>query len=166
MPARTNRSESQGSISQHRKKESIMICESKSGVVQLRLVLALMLLAGGATLAQDVKYNFMPGTNFSKYHAYKWISIPENVHPSQIVDQEIKQAIDAQLSAKGFTKTDNDKADLYLGYQCSIDQERQWNGYGGRLSCTGPGMRSPISEGADAAHFYRPPCNMLGSHRQ
>jgi hypothetical protein len=67
-----------------------MICKSKSGVVQLGLVLGLMLLAGGATLAQDVKYNFMPGTNFSKYHSYKWISIPENVHPSQIVDQETR----------------------------------------------------------------------------
>src|SRR5260370_39382493 len=130
MPARTNRSESQGSISQHRKKEAIMICESKSGVVQLRLVLALMLLAGGSTLAQDVKYNFMPGTNFSKYHTYKWVNIPENVHPNQIVDQEIKQAVDAQLATKGLTKSDADTADVYVGYQCSIDQEKQWSGFG------------------------------------
>src|SRR5258706_9182178 len=154
MPARTNRSESQGSISQHGKKEAIMICESKSGVVQLRLVLALMLLAGGATLAQDVKYNFMPGTNFSKYHTYKWISIPEHVHPSQIVDQETKQAIDAQLSAKGFTKTDDDKADLYLGYQCSIDQERQWNGYGGRLSGIGKINNSTIQNRKLGVGFF------------
>jgi hypothetical protein len=134
-----------------------MICKSKSGEVQLGLVLGLMLLAGGAMLAQDVKYNFMPGTNFSKYHSYKWISIPENVHPSQIVDQEIKQAIDAQLSAKGFSKTDDDKADLYLGYQCSIDQEKQWNGFGGgRFGGMGQVTSSTIQNGTLAVDFYDP----------
>src|SRR5260370_37770813 len=127
MPARTNRSESQGSISQHRKKEAIMICESKSGVVQLRLVLALMLLAGGATLAQDVKYNFMPGTKFSEYHTYKWISIPENVHPSQIVAQEIKQPIDPQLTPQRATTADDDKPYLDLGCHCCINRARHWN---------------------------------------
>jgi hypothetical protein len=48
-----------------------MNCNSKSGVVQVGLVMALLLLACGSTLGQDVKYNFMPGTNFSKYHTYK-----------------------------------------------------------------------------------------------
>ena len=134
-----------------------MICKSKSGVVHLGLVLGLMLLTGGSTPAQDVKYNFMPGTNFSKYHTYKWISIPENVHPSQIVDQEIKQAIDAQLSAKGLTKTDDDKADLYVGYQCSIDQERQWNGFGGwRFGGMGQVTSSIIQNGTLAVDFYDP----------
>src|SRR6266481_4941950 len=104
-----------------------MFCKTKSGVIQLGLALGLMLLACGSTLAQDVKYNFMPGTNFSKYHTYKWINIPENVHPNQIVEQEIRQAIDSQLATKGLTKTDDDKADVYVGYQCSVDQERQWN---------------------------------------
>jgi hypothetical protein len=107
-----------------------MLHRSKRVVVQSAMVMGLMLLACVPAPAQDVKYNFMPGTNFSKYHTYKWVSMPENVHPSQIVDQEIKQAIDAQLSAKGFTKTDSDTADLYVGYQCSVDQERQWNGFG------------------------------------
>ena len=109
-----------------------MIGKSKSGVVGLGLAMALTLLVSGFTLAQDVKYNFMPGTNFSKYHTYKWVSIPENVHSSQIVDQEIRQAIDAQLNKKGLTKTDTDTADLDVGYQCSVDQERQWNGFGMR----------------------------------
>ena len=93
-----------------------MICKMKSGLLQLGLALGLMLFASSSTLAQDVKYNFMPGTNFSKYHSYKWVNIPENVHPSQIVDQEIRQAIDAQLSAKGFTKTDDDRKAMELVY--------------------------------------------------
>jgi len=34
------------------------------------------------------------------------------------------------LASKGLTKTDNDKADLYIGYQIAVDQEKQWNAYG------------------------------------
>jgi hypothetical protein len=89
------------------------------------------LLFVGATLtAQDVKSNSMPGTDFSKYHTYKWVAIEGASHPNQIVDAEIKQAVDSQLTTKGLTKTDGDKADLYVGYQTAVDQQKQWNGYG------------------------------------
>jgi len=96
------------------------------------LVLAetLLLLAAGTLAAQDVRYNFMPGTDFSKYHTYRWVSIEGGEHPNQIVDARIKQSIDSQLASKGMTKTDNDKADLYLGYQVAVSQETQWNAYG------------------------------------
>jgi hypothetical protein len=122
-------------------------------------------MVGGSTLAQEVTYNYMPGTNFAKYHTYKWVSIPSNIHPNQIVDQEIKQAIDAQLAAKGFVKTDADKADLFVGYQCSVDQERQWNawGMGGGLRWGGMGsaQSSTISNGTIAVDFYDPTSQQL-----
>ena len=96
-----------------------------------------MLSLGAVTLtAQEVKSNSMPGTDFSKYHTYKWINIEGASHPNQIVDAQIKQAVDAQLTAKGLTKTTDDKADLYVGYQVAVDQEKQWNAYG-----TGGGIR-------------------------
>ena len=63
------------------------------------VLLALVLLAAGTLAAQDVKYNFMPGTDFSKYHTYKWVAIEGASHPNQIMDQEIKQAVDAQLAS-------------------------------------------------------------------
>lgn len=31
---------------------------------------------------------------------------------------------------KGLTKTEGDNADLYVGYQVAVDQEKQWNAYG------------------------------------
>ena len=89
-----------------------------------------VLLACAIANAQDVKSNFMPGTDFSKYHSYKWVDIEKGAHPNQIVDAQIKQAVDEQLSTKGLTKTTDDKADLYLGYQIAVDQEKQWNAYG------------------------------------
>ena len=85
--------------------------------IVLAPVVAMLLLTAGAVGAQDVKYNFMPGTDFSKYHTYKWVAIEGASHPNQIMDQEIKQAADSQLAAKGLTKTDGEKADLFVGYQ-------------------------------------------------
>ena len=52
------------------------------------LALVALLLAGGALAAQDVKYNFMPGTDFSKYHTYKWVPIEGGAHPNQIMDAD------------------------------------------------------------------------------
>lgn len=99
-------------------------------------VIGIALLSVKVAAAQDVKYNSMPGTNFSKYHTYKWINIEKGAHPNQIVDAEIKQAVDSQLSTKGMTKTEDEKADMYVGYQIAVDQEKQWNAYG-----TGGGVR-------------------------
>src|SRR6516225_5287345 len=79
--------------------------------------------------AQDVTYNFMPGTDFSRFHTYKWVNIEGGAHPNQIVGAEIKQSIDSQLGSKGLTKTDSDKADLYVGYQVAVDQQKEWNAY-------------------------------------
>ena len=84
-----------------------------------------------AARAQDVRYNYVPGTDFSKYKTYKWVRVPDARYPDQILDGQIKQAIDSQLSLKGLTKTEDDSADLYVAYQVSISQETQWNSFGG-----------------------------------
>lgn len=94
------------------------------------IVLGSALAAPTVMLAQEVRSNYMPGTNFAKYHTYKWVPIEGGAHPNQIVDAEIKQAIDSQLAGKGLVKVDGDKADLLLGYQVAVDQEKQWNGFG------------------------------------
>ena len=130
------------------------------------LALVALLLAGGALAAQDVKYNFMPGTDFSKYHTYKWVPIEGGAHPNQIMDAEIKQAVDAQLSTKGLTKADSDKAELYVGYQIAVDQEKQWNAYGmGGGIRWGGGMatatQSTINVGTLVLDMYDPSTKQL-----
>lgn len=94
------------------------------------LAIALLLIAAGTAVAQDVTSNFMPGTDFTKFHTYKWVTIQGATYPNQILDAEIKDAVNSQLQGKGLTVTDGDKADLYVGYQTSVDQQRQWNAYG------------------------------------
>jgi len=101
--------------------------------------LVLALVACSVTYAQDVRTNHMPGTESSKFHTYAWVNDVQGVpavggHPDQILDAQVKEAIDAQMVAKGFTKVENgSKADLLLGYQLAIDQEKQINGFGDNL---------------------------------
>jgi len=108
----------------------------QNGVSRFAPVLLLALIACTASYAQDVRTNYMPGTDFSKYHTYAWVSqvqgVPTvGVRPDQILDAQVKQAIDSQMAAKGFTEVENaGKADLLLGYQLAIDQEKQINGFG------------------------------------
>jgi len=85
----------------------------------------------GPVLAQSTTYNFMPGTNFAQFHTFKWVTIPGGMHPNQIVDQEIQNSVVSQLTGKGLTQTTADNADLYVGYQVGVDQEKQWNAFGG-----------------------------------
>ncbi|MBV8904103.1 MAG: DUF4136 domain-containing protein, partial [Acidobacteriia bacterium] len=58
-----------------------------------------------------MRTNYVPGTDFSKYHTYSWATTGEIGHPDQILDTEIKQSIDSQLVGKGFTKVDSGTPD-------------------------------------------------------
>src|SRR5262245_31533786 len=92
---------------------------------------AFLVTCGGAALAQSVNTNYVPGTDFSKYHSYKWVAVDGSKDVDQIMDQQIKSAVDKQLATKGFTKKDSDPVDMYVGYQVAIDQEKELNAWGG-----------------------------------
>ena len=97
--------------------------------------LVMALIACSVTWAQDVRTNYMPGTDFSKFHTYAWIDEVKGVprvggQPDQILDAQVKQAVDSQMAAKGFTKVVvGEKPDVLLGYQLAIDREKQINGF-------------------------------------
>ena len=119
----------------------------------------LVILVVGATIsAQEVRSNYMPGTDFSKFHTYKWITIQGGEHPNQIEDAEIKEAVDSQLAARGLTKTDSDDADLYVGYQVAINQQQQWTAFGmgggWRFGGMGTATSSTIDTGTIVIDMY------------
>jgi hypothetical protein len=128
-------------------------------------VLGVTLLACGVASAQDVKTQSMPGTDFSKYHTYKWVTIEGAKQPNQITDAQIKQAIESQLAAKGLTKVESDPADLDIGYQVAVQQETQWNAYGTGGMRWGGGMgtatQSTINIGTLVLDFYDPTSKQL-----
>jgi hypothetical protein len=110
--------------------------KSRNWIAKFGPALVLALVACSLTYAQDVRTNYMPGTDFAKYHTYAWVDEVQGVpsvggRPDQILDAQVKQAIDSQMAAKGFTKVaDGGKSDLLLGYQLMIDREKQINGFG------------------------------------
>jgi hypothetical protein len=137
-----------------------MLEEIRKAMIKLGAGLALAILACTLTPAQDVTTNSMPGTDFTEYHTYKWVPIDGAVVPDQIIDAQIKQSIDSQLATKGLTKTDGENADLLIGYQISISQEKQWNAYGTGGMRWGGGMastqQSTISTGTLVLDMYDP----------
>jgi hypothetical protein len=137
-----------------------MLKETRKWIGRAGLGLSFSLLACMLASAQDVTTNSMPGADFTKYHSYKWVPIQGAVQPNQIVDAQIRQSIDSQLAAKGLTKADGEKSDLLVGYQISIDQEKQWNAYGTGGMRWGGGMasaqQSTISTGTLVLDMYDP----------
>lgn len=139
------------------------------------LALVLAIAACSATYGQDIKTNYMQGTDFSKYHTYKWVLTEGPGRPDEIADAQIRQAIDSQLVAKGFTKVDTEKADLLLDYQVALNLEKQWNasgwgngpgfeglgGWGGFGSATGTATSSTIAVGNLVLRIYDPDAKRL-----
>jgi Domain of unknown function (DUF4136) len=91
--------------------------------------LTLLLLVVSSALAQDVRYNFDKSTEFSKFKTYRWVDIKGAQKLDDLTDKQIKEAIDAELRNKGLTKTEAETADLYIGYQPSLGQEKQFTSY-------------------------------------
>jgi Domain of unknown function (DUF4136) len=142
-----------------------MFYRLKGGVARTTLRIGLVLFVCGFITAQDIRTNYMPGTDFSKYKTYKWVNISNTELPDPIVTQQIKDAIDSQLTAKGMTKTDSETANLYVGIQTSITQERQWNAYGmgggWRFGGMANATSSTIQIGTLAVDFYDPAAKQL-----
>jgi hypothetical protein len=135
---------------------------STSLLVVLGVLFSVAVLA--PAFAQDVRTNYMPGTDFSKFKSYRWAVVDGGSHPNAIVDAEIKMAVDQQLATKGLEKLDG-SASLTVTYQVAVDKERQWNAYGDRGLRWGGGMATanstPISVGTIVLDFYDPTTKQL-----
>ena len=79
--------------------------------------------------AQDIRYNFVPDTDFSKYKTYRWVKLEQLEYPTADVDQQVRQAIDAQLSSRGLSRVESGQTDLLAIYQAALTQKTQWNAY-------------------------------------
>ncbi|MES1263811.1 MAG: DUF4136 domain-containing protein, partial [Peristeroidobacter soli] len=109
------------------------------GMMSATILLALM---SSAALAQSVSTNYVPGTDFSKLHTYRWVAVGGGASVDQIADQQIKTAVDKSLAGKSFTKKDADPVDFYVAYQVALDQEKQLDAYGTPGWRFGGGMAS------------------------
>jgi hypothetical protein len=156
--------------------------ESSKRVSKVASRIMLAFLASVVVLyAQDVKYNYRQGTDFSKYRTYKWVHGINGAPPiggklDDILDGEIKESIDAQMAGKGLTKVESGNADLVIDYQIALTQEKQWNatGFGwgggpawggwgpwGMESVSGTASSSTINIGTLVLGIYDPGAKQL-----
>ena len=91
----------------------------------LRIILPFFLAVLGS-FGQDVRYNFAANQDFSKYKTFKWVEIKGAQRLNDIADEQFKTAVNSQLTKKGLTPTTDDTADLYIDYQASLGQEKQF----------------------------------------
>jgi len=124
---------------------------------RLSAVVWALLAMSGAALSQDVKYNYDTTVDFAKYHTYEWVSLP-TAHPDQLIDREIRRDIEAQLADKGLAPATG-TPDIQVGYQISVDQERQWNAWG--MVGMGTATSSIINIGTLGIDFFDPATKSL-----
>jgi hypothetical protein len=91
--------------------------------------LLLVLAGAGSVAAQDVRYNFDKSANFGAFKTYKWVVIKGASQLSDLADRQVKAAVDAELSKKGLVKSDSDTADLLIGYQAGVGQEKEYTSF-------------------------------------
>ena len=93
------------------------------------LALGVLLTSAYSATAQDVRYNFDKDTDFTRFKTYKWVELKDAAKVDSLRDKSIKASIDAQLAAKGLSKTDAESADLLVGYQAGVGTEKQFTSY-------------------------------------
>jgi hypothetical protein len=106
----------------------------------LCLVLAVALAAAGVTVDYD------KAVDFSKIKTYAWKKGTPAANP--LNEERVHKAIEAQLAAKGLTKTDGE-ADVYVYSHVKTDKQQQvsvdgfgyggypgWGGWGGAWTTT------------------------------
>ena len=91
-----------------------------------------------AAFAQDVQFDYDRSANFNAYKTYQWVDHRAVQVRDQLLDQDIKRAVDAQLAGKGLRKVENG-GDLLVGYQAAISQEKQFDS----LGSVGPHLWAP-----------------------
>lgn len=97
-----------------------------------------ILLAVSSVSAQEVRYNFDKKTDFSRFKTYKWVDLKDAPKVDNLLDKQIRQQIDEELASKGLQRVEDDSANLYIGYQVGVGQDKQFSSYSSGWG-TGPG---------------------------
>jgi hypothetical protein len=97
----------------------------------MKLINLMALLSLGITaFAQEVHFDYNHSANFNAYKTYQWVDYKPVEVGDDLLDRDIKRAVDEQLAGKGLRSVESG-GDLLVGYQAGISQEKQFDGFGG-----------------------------------
>src|SRR5216684_8051413 len=103
----------------------------------------------GAQTSTDYDHS----ANFSQYKTYSWLKVQAG---DSLWQDRIKQDVDAQLSAKGWTKVDSNGSATISAFQSTHDQQTlqtfydgfgggwMWRGFGGPAVATTTVENTPV----------------------
>ena len=108
-------------------------------------------------MAQEVQFDYDRSANFNSYKTYAWVETSAVRNTNQLMDQNIKRAIDEQLAGKGLQRVDSG-GDLQIGYQSALNHEKQFDAWGSgpRLWGNARVTSSTIDVGKLVVNIYDP----------
>ena len=127
--------------------------------MQTRLVTAglIALLVPAAAMAQKVSYDYDKTANFAAFKTYAHKDGTKVGQP--LIDERIVAAIDAQMAAKGFTKSETNP-DVFVVYHVAFDKQKDIStyssGYGGGYGPYGWGWGGGWADDVDDAGARHP----------
>lgn len=82
----------------------------------------------------DYNHDFDPAVDFSKYKTYMWMQAadPGQPHPTgmnELLEKRFVAAIDANMAAKGYTKTDAAPADFIVHFMGTTAEKVDFTSY-------------------------------------
>ena len=128
----------------------------------MKPVLTGLLCLGALAAAQDVHFDYDHTANFASYKTYQWTDSKAGAAPNQLMDQNIRRAVDGQLAVKGLQRVDSG-GDLQVSYQTAISQEKQFDGFsfGPRFNGSARVNSSTIENGNLAIEMVDPAKHQL-----
>jgi len=128
-------------------------------VMLFKVLLGIVAFAGvclvhSQAVGQDVKYDFVSGTEFSKFKTYKWQRAEKARYPEPASDQILIRSIDEQLAAKGLTKSQDQPPDLIVIYQLAVTEDVEWSTFTNDIAWQAganslPGFRGSTTNSSD-----------------
>jgi hypothetical protein len=84
-------------------------------------LLGMVLFSGASALHAQVTIDYDHTANFPTYKTYSWLKVRSG---DSLWDDRIKQDVDAQLAAKGWTKVDSGGDATVSAFRSTQDQRR------------------------------------------
>src|SRR3954469_3013129 len=98
-----------------------------------------VVVAAAGCAGQRATTDYSPATRFTQSRTFALVR-PPDTGAQQLLDQRVRNAVQAQLTTKGLTLADRQDADLYVGYGMVDKTHRQvysyndgWGWGGGRF---------------------------------
>jgi Domain of unknown function (DUF4136) len=109
----------------------------KENYTMKRIRLTGLLCFGVLAMAQNVHFDYDRSADFSAYKTYQWVDLQSGRVTNQLMDQNIKRAVDEQLVLKGLKRVESG-GEVQIAYQAALHRKRQFDGFGAGPRWFGP----------------------------